>query len=73
MRVYGNDFINWTFTHRRDSDVFYPYPDSAGLKSIIESGKSWVDQKLARKRKMAVSSRMNNCLHIDTKFKPQYV
>ncbi|XP_076815900.1 alpha-(1,3)-fucosyltransferase 7-like [Clavelina lepadiformis] len=54
MRVYGNDFINWTFTHRRDSDVFYPYPDSAGLKSIIESGKSWVDQKLARKRKMAI-------------------
>ncbi|CAK8687523.1 unnamed protein product [Clavelina lepadiformis] len=41
-------------TYRTDSDVFAPYEQSKVMNKIIEEGRKWIDNKLAKKKKVAL-------------------
>ena len=56
MTKFDNHFINWTMTYRTDSDVFAPYQESKVMNKIIDEGGKWIDSKLAKKKKVAVTN-----------------
>uniref|UniRef100_H2YLV6 Fucosyltransferase n=1 Tax=Ciona savignyi TaxID=51511 RepID=H2YLV6_CIOSA len=56
-------FINLTMTHRRDSDVFTPYVTPIDVMRFSERGKSYVDDVIAKKAKVALWV-VSNCKRI---------
>ncbi|CAK8682497.1 unnamed protein product [Clavelina lepadiformis] len=56
MNKFDDHFINWTMTYRTDSDVFAPYEQSKVMNKIIDEGGKWIDNKLAKKKKVAVAN-----------------
>ena len=54
---FDGGFINSTMTYRSDSNFYAPYGLSQGLSKIIlkGEGKQWVESKLAKQKKLAVS------------------
>ena len=53
---FDHGFINITMTHRTDSDIFFPYTREIPLIKMLSQGKSRVDELLAQKKNVAVSS-----------------
>ena len=55
---FDKGFINITMTHRSDSHIHATYRLSQSLSNIIlkGEGKRWVESKLAKKKKLAVSN-----------------
>ena len=54
LRFFDN-FFNWTWTYRRDSDVVGSYGQRSGVIKNLNKGRKVVDQIIANKKKLAVS------------------
>ncbi|CAK8687512.1 unnamed protein product [Clavelina lepadiformis] len=72
MTEFDNHFINWTMTYRTDSDVFAPYFQSKVMNKIIEEGRKWIDNKLAKKKKVALWVVSNCALLRGSKMRMKY-
>uniref|UniRef100_H2Y538 Fucosyltransferase n=1 Tax=Ciona savignyi TaxID=51511 RepID=H2Y538_CIOSA len=61
MKKFDGGFINWTMTYRLDADIFAPFlQPSEANRIFFGRGKSYVDQIMRKKNKMALWN-VNNC------------